>query len=73
LGGQNGLSPQPPDAGDVSRPLAILPFDESTFWSYGELRAGIVERRGTPIGSLDAIIAAQALSQQATLVTNNTL
>jgi tRNA(fMet)-specific endonuclease VapC len=53
--------------------LAILPFDESTFWSYGELRAGIVERRGTPIGSLDAIIAAQALSQQATLVTNNTL
>ena len=29
-------------------------------------------RRGTPIGSLDTMIAAHALSQQATLVTNNT-
>jgi tRNA(fMet)-specific endonuclease VapC len=28
--------------------------------------------RGTPIGSLDTMIAAHALSQQATLVTNNT-
>ena len=51
--------------------MAILPFDESTFWSYGELRAD-PERRGTPIGSLDAMIAAHALSQQATLITNNT-
>jgi tRNA(fMet)-specific endonuclease VapC len=30
-----------------------------------------LERRGTPIGSLDTMIAAHALSRQATLVTNN--
>jgi tRNA(fMet)-specific endonuclease VapC len=52
-------------------PLAILPFDEPVFWAYGDLRADL-ERRGTPIGSLDTMIAAHALSQQATLVTNNT-
>jgi tRNA(fMet)-specific endonuclease VapC len=31
-----------------------------------------LERKGTPIGSLDTMIAAHALSQQATLITNNT-
>ncbi len=40
-------------------------------WIYGDLRADL-ERRGTPIGSLDTLIAAHALSQQALLVTNNT-
>lgn len=40
-------------------------------WAYGDLRADL-ERRGTPIGSLDTMIAAHALSQQALLVTNNT-
>jgi tRNA(fMet)-specific endonuclease VapC len=40
-------------------------------WAYGELRAEL-ERRGTPIGSLDTMIAAHAISQQAPLVTNNT-
>lgn len=52
-------------------PLAILPFDEPAFWAYCDLRADL-ERRGPPIGSLDTMIAAHALSQQATLVTNNT-
>ncbi len=52
-------------------PLAILPFDESAIWSYGNLRAEL-EKKGTPIGSLDTMIAAHALSQRATLVTNNT-
>lgn len=52
-------------------PLAILPFDEAAFWAYGDLRAEL-ERRGTPIGSLDTLIAAHALSLDATLVTNNT-
>ena len=51
-------------------PLIILPFDDSAIWAYGELRAEL-ERRGTPIGSLDMMIAAHALSQQAPLVTNN--
>ncbi len=52
-------------------PLSILPFDEPALWAYGELRTEL-ERRGTPIGSLDTLIAAHALSQRATLVTNNT-
>jgi tRNA(fMet)-specific endonuclease VapC len=52
-------------------PLTILSFDIPAFWAYGDLRAEL-ERRGTPIGSLDTMIAAHALSQQATLITNNT-
>lgn len=51
-------------------PLAILPFDETALWCYGDLRADL-ERQGTPIGALDMLIAAHALSLQATLVTNN--
>ena len=52
-------------------PLTILPFDEHASWAYGDLRAEL-ERRGTPIGSLDTMIAAHALNLQATLITNNT-
>lgn len=52
-------------------PLSICPFDEAAAWAYGELRADL-ERRGTPIGSLDTMIAAHAIRQQALLVTNNT-
>lgn len=52
-------------------PLAILPFDAAAMWAYGDLRADL-ERRGTPIGSLDTLIAAHALSQHALLVTHNT-
>lgn len=52
-------------------PLAILPFDEAAVWAYGALRADL-ERRGTPIGALDTLIAAHALSQKCLLVTNNT-
>ncbi len=52
-------------------PLTILPFDATAVWAYGDLRADL-ERRGTPIGSLDTMIAAHALSQRALLVTNNT-
>jgi len=51
-------------------PLAILPFDETALWCYGDLRADL-ERLGTPIGALDTLIAAHALSLKATLVTNN--
>jgi tRNA(fMet)-specific endonuclease VapC len=52
-------------------PLEILPFDEAALWAYGDLRAKL-ERKGTPIGALDTMIAAHALSQKSTLVTNNT-
>ena len=52
-------------------PLEILPFDEPALWAYGDLRAAL-ESKGTPIGALDTMIAAHALSQNSTLVTNNT-
>ena len=52
-------------------PLIVLPFDAAAVWFYGDLRTAL-ERRGTPIDSLDTMIAAHALSQQALLVTNNT-
>ncbi len=52
-------------------PLKFLPFDERAAWAYGELRADL-ERRRTPIDSLGTMIAAHALSLQATLITNNT-
>jgi tRNA(fMet)-specific endonuclease VapC len=55
----------------VLAPLTILPFDQKASWIYGDLRAEL-QKRGTPIGSLDTLIAAHALSQQSTLVTNNT-
>ncbi|MEB3331802.1 MAG: PIN domain-containing protein [Synechococcaceae cyanobacterium] len=44
--------------------------DRGVFWIVGDLRSD-VERKGTPIGALDTLIAAHALSLQATLVTNN--
>ena len=51
-------------------PLTILPFDQATALRYGQIRAAL-ERQGLPIGSLDTLIAAHALSVQLTLVTNN--
>ena len=65
-------SPRTREALELFRaPLTVLPFDEPAVWAYGTLRAEL-ERQGTPIGALDTMIAAHALSQQATLVTNNT-
>lgn len=52
-------------------PLEILPFDEEASRSYGEIRAAL-EKAGTPIGSMDLLIAAHAVSLGVTLVTNNT-
>lgn len=51
-------------------PLEIRPFDEAAMRAYGPLRAGL-DRAGTPIGALDLLIAAHALSLECTLVTNN--
>ena len=52
-------------------PLEIVPFDAAATWVYGDVRADL-ERRGTPIGSLDTMIAAHALCLRSVLVTNNT-
>ncbi|HNC86925.1 MAG TPA: type II toxin-antitoxin system VapC family toxin [Agitococcus sp.] len=52
-------------------PLDILPFNEECIWQYAQLRTQL-QQQGKPIGSLDMLIAAHALSINATLVTNNT-
>src|SRR6185369_3958971 len=52
-------------------PLEIVPFGEEAALAYGDIRAGL-EKAGTPIGAMDMLIAAQALSMGVTLVTNNT-
>ena len=51
-------------------PIEILPYDDLAAQQYGELRAHL-ERKGKPIGSLDMLIAAHALSLKCILVTNN--
>jgi tRNA(fMet)-specific endonuclease VapC len=51
-------------------PLEILPYGDNAAQYYGKLRA-FLEKQGTPIGSLDMLIAAHALSVNCTLVTNN--
>jgi len=50
--------------------LKVHPFDEAASQQYGKIRA-LLEKKGTPIGSLDTLIAAHALSLDLTLVTNN--
>ena len=51
-------------------PLTIVDFDAGAANMYGKIRA-ILEKQGTPIGSLDTLIAAHALSLRITLITNN--
>ncbi len=51
-------------------PLEILSFGGEAAQYYGDLRAHL-EKQGTPIGSLDMLIAAHALSLTSILVTNN--
>lgn len=51
-------------------PLEILSYDDEAALYYGDLRV-CLEKRGTPIGALDMLIAAHALSIACTLVTNN--
>jgi tRNA(fMet)-specific endonuclease VapC len=50
--------------------LTVMPFDASAAFVYGDLRARL-QRAGTPIGPIDMLIAAHALSLDMTLVTNN--
>ena len=51
-------------------PLSILPFGASAASVYGEIRA-YLQRRGTPIGPLDMLIAGHARAENLILVTNN--
>ena len=50
--------------------FSILPFDSDAAHEYGKIRADL-EKIGSPIGSMDMLIAAHAKSQKLILVTNN--
>ncbi len=51
-------------------PFDILPYDAKAVIAYGSIRAEL-EKKGQLIGPLDMLIAAQALSSNLILVTNN--
>ena len=51
-------------------PLEIAPFDMDSALAYGKIRAE-QESQGKPIGSMDMLIAAQAIAQGFTLITHN--
>ena len=54
----------------LSGGIAVSPFAEEDAATAGDLRA-VLEAAGTPIGPYDLLIAAQALRNNATLVTTN--
>jgi len=54
----------------IVKHLRMVPFDKKAARCYGELRA-FLEKQGTPIGPNDTLIAAEALAQRATLITDN--
>jgi tRNA(fMet)-specific endonuclease VapC len=51
-------------------PLEIAVFDRQATIAYGNIRS-LLEKRGHPIGSMDLMIAAHALSLGVRLATNN--
>lgn len=52
-------------------PLTVLDFDGLAAEEYGKIRASL-EKRGTPIGPMDMLIAGHAKAEGLILVTNNT-
>ena len=52
-------------------PLEVAIFDSAAALAYGGTRSPL-EKRGAPIGAMDLLIAAHAISLEVTLVTNNT-
>jgi tRNA(fMet)-specific endonuclease VapC len=55
----------------ITDTIEVLPFDAVAAAMFGRVCSGL-ESKGTPIGTLDTLIAAHALSLNLTLVTNNT-
>ncbi len=51
--------------------IRIVPFDSLAAVQFGKIRAGL-ESSGRPVGVMDLLIAAHALSLGLTVVTNNT-
>jgi tRNA(fMet)-specific endonuclease VapC len=55
---------------DLLAPFVVAPFDDAAADTYGRVRIAL-ERKGTPIGPLDTLIAAHAVALGATVVTAN--
>ncbi len=55
---------------DFAARLEVLPFDEAAADHAAEIRADL-ERKGTPIGAYDLLIAGHARSRGLTVVTGN--
>lgn len=53
----------------ISR-LIVLSWDMDAASQYGKIRSNL-EKKGTPIGNMDLMIAAHALSQKCIIVSNN--
>ncbi|WP_019502724.1 type II toxin-antitoxin system VapC family toxin [Pseudanabaena sp. PCC 6802] len=54
----------------LSSQVNLVPFDYADAFAAASIRAQL-EKQGTPIGSIDVLIAGTALARQATLVTHN--
>jgi tRNA(fMet)-specific endonuclease VapC len=54
-----------------TKDVAVVPFDEASAERFGVVAAAL-SSRGQPIGVYDSLVAAQALSMELTVVTNNT-
>lgn len=48
----------------------IIPYSNNVAVEYGKIRAEL-ERMGKPIGAMDMLIAAHAITENLTLITNN--
>jgi tRNA(fMet)-specific endonuclease VapC len=55
---------------ELLTPLEILSYDQKAAKVYGDIRFQL-EKHGQLIGPLDMLIAAQAMSQNLVLITNN--
>jgi len=56
--------------GTFAGAVEVAPFDEAAALEFGRIGALLADR-GSPIGELDALIAAHAVALRCTLVTNN--
>jgi tRNA(fMet)-specific endonuclease VapC len=54
----------------LSGPVDVMPFEDEDARQAGRVRA-MLERKGTPIGPFDVLIAGQALARRSTVVTTN--
>ena len=60
-----------PEVQKFLKPFTLLNFSEDHAYRAASLRARL-EKAGTPIGPYDLLLAAQAITERLTFVTNNT-